>query len=109
MRFRAVPILMCIGFAAGCAHHRQEAERLHSVATQNRVRVGEVRLGASAAEVQALLGPPQSREAVRTARGDEEVWRYLIDYHRSLMTEVTFVNGSVVEIREVTSTAHHHD
>lgn len=100
MRYRRLPALLFLGILAGCIHH-QEADKLHQASIRNRARIAEVALGQSFADVQAILGTPQSREAVRTSRGDEETWGYLIDYDRSLMSAVIFVDGKVVEIREV--------
>ena len=100
MRYQRLPALLLLGVLAGCIHH-QEADKLHDASIRNRARIAEVALGQSFADVQAILGAPQSREAVRTSRGDEETWGYLIDYDRSLMSAVIFVDGNVVEIREV--------
>lgn len=100
MRFRRLPALALLALLASCIHH-QEADRLHEASIRNRARIAEVALGQSFADVQGILGTPQSREAVRTSRGDEETWGYLIDYDRALMSAVIFVDGKVVEIREV--------
>lgn len=100
MALRRIAMLTFVLIAAGCIHHR-EADKLHEASIRNRARIAEVALGQSFADVQAILGTPQSREAVRTSRGDEETWGYLIDYDRSIMSAVIFVDGKVVEIREV--------
>lgn len=100
MRFHRLPALALLAIFASCIHH-QEADRLHQASIRNRERIAEVALGQSFADVQSILGAPQRREAVRTSRGDEETWGYLIDYDRSLMSDVVFVDGKVVEIREV--------
>lgn len=100
MALRRIAMLTFLVIAAGCIHH-QEADKLHEASIRNRARIAEVALGQSFADVQAILGTPQSREAVRTSRGDEETWGYLIDYDRSIMSAVIFVDGKVVEIREV--------
>lgn len=100
MRYQRVPALLLLGVLAGCIHH-QEADKLHQASLRNRERIAQVALGQSFADVQAILGDPQRREAVRTSRGDEETWGYLIDYDRSLMSAVIFVDGKVVEIREM--------
>lgn len=108
MALRRIAMLTFVVIAAGCIHH-QEADKLHAASIRNRERISEVALGQSFADVQAILGTPQSREAVRTSRGDEETWGYLIDYDRSIMSAVIFVDGKVVEIREVPWTRGHHD
>ena len=100
MWVRRLSALGLLVILAGCIHH-QEADKLHQASIRNRARIAEVLLGQSFAEVQAILGAPQRREAVRTSRGDEETWAYLIDYDRSLMSAVIFVDRKVVEIREV--------
>lgn len=95
-------ILTLLAVLAGCHPiiHHQQKDRLHEAAAHNRVLITKVALGQSFADVQEILGAPQKREAIRTPRGDQETWGYLIDYDRSLMSAVTFVDGKVVEIHE---------
>lgn len=103
----AAAIVLLAILNTACAHHRQDSAYFHQLARQNRARITEVRLGDSQSTVREMLGDPQSRDAVRTVRGDEENWRYVIDYHRSIFSEITFVEGKVVAIRETDSL--HHD
>lgn len=97
MRLRVALALVLIA-ALGCIH--KEPEGLREAATRNRANIQKVTLGQTPKDVEAFLGPPQRREAVRTSRGDEDTWSYITDYNRRLMTDVVFVNGKVAEVRE---------
>lgn len=92
---------------AGCVYHPRVEAALYDRSVQNRAHVDGLALGQSIQQVRGIMGPPQRREAVRTVRGDEEIWGYLVDYHHSRMETVTFVDGKVIEIREEPWTEHH--
>ena len=99
MRFRRLPALALLIILASCID--REATELHAAALRHRARITKVSVGQSFADVRAILGDPESREALRTSQGDRETWRYVTDHDRSIMTELIFVDGKVVEIREV--------
>lgn len=111
MWLRQLTTLALLASLAAChpvIHHR-EKDRLHEASARNRELITKVALGQSFADVRGILGAPQRREAIRTLRGDQETWGYLIDYDRSLMSAVIFVDGKVVEIREAPWARAHDD
>ena len=111
MWLRRLSALALLAILAAChlGTHHQEKDRLHQASVRNRELITKVTLGQSFADVRGILGAPQRREAARTLRGDQETWGYLIDYDRSLMSAVIFVDGKVVEIHEASWTRAHDD
>lgn len=99
--------LLWMFVATGCVYHSRAAARLYETSLRNQARIDQIALGQSIEEVRSILGAPQRRDAVRTSRGDEEIWGYLTDYHHSLMKSVQFIDGKVVQIRDVPYTREH--
>ena len=70
-------------------------------AEQNRLHMNEVRAGQTMREVRSIMASPPEKREVR-ARFDGktvEFWSYVTDYGRRLDTTITFVDGTVDEIR----------
>lgn len=85
-------------FAAGCVYvpsvmwHRAE---------ENRARLNRISVGASMADVRAIMRKdPERREARLRFDGKKvELWSYVSDYARKMDTTIIFVDGVVNEIR----------
>ena len=78
--FSALPILLLL---AGCAtperriQQNQELFDSFPIATQARIRGGQIDLNFSPDMVRIALGEPQRKLVRRSAEGDAEIWLYL--------------------------------
>jgi hypothetical protein len=64
-------------------------------ALYNSQRINRVEIGQSKEEVRSIMGHDPERREASTER---ELWSYVTDYDREVMTTIEFVNGRVAKI-----------
>ena len=87
-------------FAYGCgACVFVTDEKACDSAYANAPRLPKVQIGMTQGEVKATLGnrDPDRREAST----NEETWYYMSDYERELMAKLTFIDGRLTRIDQV--------
>ena len=68
----------------------------------NQAHLARVRIGQTTAEVERVMGPPESRSTRLRYDGLAiEEWAYVTDYVHKRDAMITFVGGKVEEIRAV--------
>jgi hypothetical protein len=68
----------------------------------NAPRIAKLSAGMSMAEARAIMVRAAEERSVRTEGGKAiEVWGYLTNYDRSIVSQVTFVDGRIVSIEGI--------
>ena len=70
-------------------------------ALYNGARIKRVAIGQTLANVREIMGRDAELRSVGTHDGHEsETWGYLTDYDQDITTQIEFVDGAVVAIRQ---------
>jgi len=101
MKCVAVTVLMIVSIvSAGCGPCVFVTDEKACVSAYfNAPRLPKVQIGMTPEEVKRTLGnhEPDRREAT----SNSESWYYMSDYERELMTKLTFENGKLTRIDQV--------